>query len=112
MKVVELKKIIREEVRRVVKEMEVTPTPPTPPTTTTAPTTTAKPVAMKQFLQNKIADPNIAKGLSAQEMKVIQDLIDLVLTKGRGGDVATVVSKVKDILAGQTKAIKTVPTGK
>ena len=109
MKVVELKKIIREEVRRVVKEMEVTPTPPT---TTTAPTTTAKQVAMKQFLQNKIADPNIAKGLSAQEMKVIQDLIDLVLTKGRGGDVATVVSKVKDILAGQTKAIKTVPTGK
>ena len=103
MKVVVLKKIIREEVRRVVKEMEVTPT---------TPTATAKPVAMKQFLQNKIADPNIAKGLSAQEMKVIQDLIDLVLTKGRGGDVATVVSKVKDILAGQTKAIKTVPTGK
>lgn len=102
MKVVELKKIIREEVRRVVKEMEVTPTTPTAPTTTA----TAKPVGMKQFLQKKIADPNIAKGLSPQENKAIQDLIDLMLTKGHGGDITAITTKVQGILANMTKAIK------
>jgi len=93
MKIQEFRKVIREEVRKVVKEVDNEPMGTTP-------------IRLNTYLKTKSADPNLTKGLSSKEIKVIQDLIDIVLQKGQKGDVTTAVNKVKDILANMTKSIK------
>jgi len=97
MKAQELKQLIREEIRRVLKEIDnVVPTEPT------------KPIGMSTFLKSKSVDPTLSKGLSTKEIKVIQNLINLVLQKAQKGDVTFVANKVTDILANLTKSIKSI----